>query len=179
MRLELKVEVFSLGPLAQTVGKMVTSLARPIAREHGAQKWSACLLLVDKSLDLITPSCHNDMLLDCVFSSLPHTPTKLRPPHPPSVSSNFPSYHVVRKPMDFRVPTKSYKDGSDKNSPNVGMVFLLFPIMSSWDTISWGKKYDNSKSMAVERKNAEVEVMGGSFAVPRDQLNVDRMNFSL
>jgi hypothetical protein len=36
--LKLKVEVFSLGPLAQIVGKMVIGLARPIARKHGAKK---------------------------------------------------------------------------------------------------------------------------------------------
>jgi hypothetical protein len=176
VQLELKVEVFSLGPLAQIVGKMVTGLASPIATEHGAQKRSAGLLLVDRSLDLITPSCHNDVLLDRVFSSLPRRPAKLRPPHPPGVSSNFQSCPVVRRPVDFRVPTKSYQDGSDKNSSNMGLVFPLFPIMSSWDTVSQGKKYDNSKSTAVEGKNAGVEVMGGSLAVPWDQLGVDRVN---
>ncbi|CAM6014712.1 unnamed protein product [Sphagnum balticum] len=175
-QLELKVEVFSLGPLAQIVGKMVTGLASPIATEHGAQKRSAGLLLVDRSLDLITPSCHNDVLLDRVFSSLPRRPAKLRPPHPPGVSSNFQSCPVVRRPVDFRVPTKSYQDGSDKNSSNVGLVFPLFPIMSSWDTVSQGKKYDSSKSTAVEGKTAGVEVMGGSLAVPWDQLGVDRVN---
>ncbi len=39
-----------------------------------------------------------------------------------------------------------------------------------------GKKYDNSKSTAVEGKTVGVEVMGGSLAVPWDQLSVDRVN---
>ncbi len=95
MWLELRVEVFSLGPLAQIVGKMVTGLAGRIATKHGAQKRSAGLLLVDRLLDLITPSCHNDVLLDHVFSSPPRRPAKLRPPHPPGVSSNFQSCPVV------------------------------------------------------------------------------------
>jgi hypothetical protein len=72
----------------------------------------------------------------------------------------------VHKPVDFRVPTKSYQDGSDQNDSNVGLIFPLFQIMSSWDTISWGKKYDNFKSTIVEGKNVGVEVMGGSLVVP-------------
>lgn len=71
MQLDLKAEVFTLGPLAQMVGKLVTGLASPTALEHGMQRRSAGLLIVDRSLDLITPTCHNDALIDRIIHSLP------------------------------------------------------------------------------------------------------------
>lgn len=70
LQLDLKVEVFSLGPLSQMVGKLVTDLAMPTTLEHGAQRKSAGLLLVDRTLDLITPTCHSDAVIDRIVDSL-------------------------------------------------------------------------------------------------------------
>ncbi|KAG0581697.1 hypothetical protein M758_3G001300 [Ceratodon purpureus] len=55
-QLDVKVDVFSLGPLAHLVGNLVTDLSSSISLDHGSQRKSAALLLVDRSLDPITPA---------------------------------------------------------------------------------------------------------------------------
>jgi len=103
LRLDLQVEVFPLGPLPQIMAKMVTGLASTVATQYGAQKRSMGLLLLDGSLHLLTPFCHNDVILLCVFFSLPCTPAKLLLPRPLGVRSRFPSCPVVRTPVDSTV----------------------------------------------------------------------------
>jgi hypothetical protein len=70
VQLDVKVDVFSLGPLAHLVGNLVIDLSTSIVLDHGSQRKSAGLLLVDRSLDLITPTCHNDNFMDRAVYSL-------------------------------------------------------------------------------------------------------------
>ncbi|XP_024518035.1 sec1 family domain-containing protein MIP3 [Selaginella moellendorffii] len=89
-QLDLKFDIFSLGPLAHLVGKQLTEIS---GDGFGRAKKTAGLLLLDRSLDLITPASHGDSLVDKIYSFLP------RQTHQESTAS------VKRPSMDVRIPT--------------------------------------------------------------------------
>ncbi|KAL0399713.1 UNVERIFIED_CONTAM: Sec1 family domain-containing protein MIP3 [Sesamum radiatum] len=70
LKMDLKLEIFSLGDLSKNVGKLLTDMSS--LYDVGRRKRSAGLLLIDRTLDLLTPCCHGDSLVDRMFSSLPH-----------------------------------------------------------------------------------------------------------
>lgn len=159
-QLDVKVDVFSLGPLAHLVGNLVTDLSSSISLDHGSQRKPAALLLVDRSLDLITPACHNDNFMDLVVYSLLRRPTVL-PPSRPQVNGGG-SQPVARPPMDFRVPTGGKQNGEDRSAE-----FPLFPLMTGWDCKT------RRESLSVQNDASEedkAQVMGGSLAAPWNQL---------
>lgn len=67
--MDLKLEIFSIGDLSKSVGKILTDMSS--LYDVGRRKRSAGLLLVDRTLDLLTPLSHGDSLVDRMFSSLP------------------------------------------------------------------------------------------------------------
>ncbi|XP_010553950.1 PREDICTED: sec1 family domain-containing protein MIP3 [Tarenaya hassleriana] len=69
LKMDLKLEIFSLGELSKSIGKIMTDMSS--LYDVGRRKRSAGLLLIDRTLDLITPCCHGDSLVDRIFSSLP------------------------------------------------------------------------------------------------------------
>eukprot|EP00250_Pteridium_aquilinum_P001930 c12139_g1_i1 orf=165-2747(+) len=103
-QLGLKFDVFTLGPLSKDVGKQLTELSG-LADVSVRSRKPAGLLLIDRTLDLITPSSHGDSLMDRVFASSSrrsngHDTQKL------SASSNA----VKRRPLDIRVPNGASKE---------------------------------------------------------------------
>ncbi|KAJ6319677.1 hypothetical protein OIU78_015150 [Salix suchowensis] len=64
-KMDLKMEIFSLGDLSKTVGKIMTDMSS--LYDVGRRKRSAGLLLIDRTLDLLTPCCHGDSLVDCIY----------------------------------------------------------------------------------------------------------------
>ncbi|KAH7288666.1 hypothetical protein KP509_31G036000 [Ceratopteris richardii] len=66
-QLGLKFDVYTLGPLSSEIGRHLTQLSG-LADVSVRSRKPAGLLLVDRSLDLITPSSHSDSLMDRVFS---------------------------------------------------------------------------------------------------------------
>lgn len=67
--MDLKLEIFSLGDLSKNVGKILMDMSS--LYDVGRRKRSAGLLLIDRTLDLLTPCCHGDSLVDRMFSALP------------------------------------------------------------------------------------------------------------
>ncbi|KAJ0973285.1 hypothetical protein J5N97_021244 [Dioscorea zingiberensis] len=103
-KMDLKLEIFSLGDLSKTIGKMLTDMSSlyDVGRRN---KKSAGLLLVDRTLDLLTPCCHGDSIVDRVFSSLPRRKTiasilAARTSQVPHKSSA----RAERPPLDVRIP---------------------------------------------------------------------------
>ncbi|CAA0832707.1 Sec1 family domain-containing protein MIP3 [Striga hermonthica] len=69
LKMDLKLEIYSLGNLSKNVGKLLTDMSS--LYDVGRRKKTAGLLLIDRTLDLLTPCCHGDSLVDRMFSSLP------------------------------------------------------------------------------------------------------------
>ncbi|MBA0858017.1 hypothetical protein Goshw_020324, partial [Gossypium schwendimanii] len=68
-KMDLKMEIFSLGDLSKTIGKILTDMSS--LYDVGRRKRTVGLLLIDRTLDLLTPCCHGDSLVDRIFSALP------------------------------------------------------------------------------------------------------------
>ncbi|KAI5065162.1 hypothetical protein GOP47_0019857 [Adiantum capillus-veneris] len=66
-QLSLKFDVYTLGPLSNEVGKHLTELSG-LADVSVRSRRPAGLLLMDRTLDLVTPSSHGDSLLDRIFA---------------------------------------------------------------------------------------------------------------
>lgn len=98
--MDLKLEIFSLGDLSKTVGKLITDMSS--LYDVGRRKRSAGLLLIDRTVDLLTPCCHGDSLVDRIFSSVP------RRTHTFSGQTKGPLGHrpgnLLRDPLDVEIP---------------------------------------------------------------------------
>ncbi|KAM7259648.1 hypothetical protein ACFE04_015389 [Oxalis oulophora] len=103
-KMDLKMEIFSLGDSAKTVGKMLTDMSS--LYDVGRRKRSAGLLLVDRTLDLLTPCCHGDSLVDRIFSSLPRRESTTLHSQPKSsqIQLKHGPFSIKRAPLDVKIP---------------------------------------------------------------------------
>lgn len=98
-QLDLKLDIFTLGPLSHYVGKILTQFSG-VTDVSGRTRRSAGILLIDRTLDLITPSCHGDSLMDRIFASFPRSSGNDFQKMPSGANS----VSVRRRPLDVRVP---------------------------------------------------------------------------
>eukprot|EP00899_Mesostigma_viride_P006256 jgi/Mesvir1/15631/Mv03236-RA.1 len=77
-QLGVKADVFALGPTARAVARVLSRQSQQPGGD-ASKRPTAAFVLVDRTLDLITPSCHSDNLLDRILTSIPpcrrHDPT--------------------------------------------------------------------------------------------------------
>lgn len=116
-KLDLKMEIFSLGDTSKFIGKMLTDMSSlyDVGRRN---RRSAGLLLIDRTLDLLTPCCHGDSFLDRILSSLP------RRERFTSCSSTISSHssnknlraNVKRPTLDLRIPFSMMLSDRDSGS---------------------------------------------------------------
>lgn len=121
VQLSLKFDVFTLGPLSHDVGKLLTELSG-IADVSGRSKRPAGLLLIDRTLDLITPCCHGDSLMDRFFASFPrrNNENNLQ-----KLVTNADA--VRRRPLDIRVSDGTWcmQDVSTPGLPSKELCVLM------------------------------------------------------
>jgi hypothetical protein len=96
--MDLKLEIFSLGDTSKAIGKTMMDMSSlyDVSRRT---KRSAGLLLVDRTIDLLTPCLHGDSFLERILSTLPrqHSSTS-------SKAAQSPGKVVKRVPLDIDVP---------------------------------------------------------------------------
>lgn len=110
-KMDLKLEIFSFGDLSNTVGRIVTDMSS--LYDVGRRKRSAGLLLIDRTLDLLTPCCHGDSFFDRIFSALPHREISASPilskgthpqqKHKSALDVEIPVGNVLNKPDNFQL----------------------------------------------------------------------------
>ncbi|KAM7267288.1 hypothetical protein ACFE04_009454 [Oxalis oulophora] len=104
-KMDLKMEIFSLGDSAKILGKMLTDMSS--LYDVGRRKQSAGLLLVDRTLDLLTPCYHGDSLqVDRIFSSLPRkeSTTVHNQPKSSQIQLKHGPFSVKRASLDVKIP---------------------------------------------------------------------------
>ena len=162
------MEIFSIGDLSKTVGKILTDMSS--LYDVGRRRRSAGLLLIDRTLDLLTPCCHGDSLVDRMFSSLPHreratsstqtkgSQTQLK--HGPS--------KLQRTPLDVQIPLQKILSEEDCKIDNFRLLESIEAFLCAWDS-------SNSASQVVDLTNlsnkvndkrplhSEIELFSGSF----------------
>lgn len=131
--MDLKLETFSLGDLSKNVGKLLTDMSS--LYDVGRRKRSAGLLLVDRTLDLLTPCCHGDSLVDRMFSSLP----RMQPVASLSQSKGSQSQlkigplKVERAPLAVQIPLDKFIVEEDTES-NFQLLENIEAFLDGWDT---------------------------------------------
>ncbi|CAH9126948.1 unnamed protein product [Cuscuta epithymum] len=139
-KMDLKLEIFSLGDFSKTVGKLLTDMSS--LYDVGRRKRSAGLLVIDRTLDLLTPCCHGDSLVDQIFSSLPRrerTTTSLG-------SQNQLKYgptYVRRAPLSVMIPLENFiqEEGSSRKSKS-SLVECSEAFLSGWNGEKSLKSFD-------------------------------------
>ncbi|KAH7671220.1 Sec1-like protein [Dioscorea alata] len=163
--MDLKMEIFSLGDLSKTIGKMLTDMSSlyDVGRRN---RKSAGLLLVDRTLDLLTPCCHGDSIVDRVFSSLPRR--KRIASISASRSSQVPSKsaaRVERPSLDLRVPFETvFSEEPAMSNPQLRESIKAFS--SGWNSNGVNGSADIVEHAEKDQDNLldnEISLLSGSF----------------
>ncbi|KAL0665940.1 hypothetical protein Bca4012_028644 [Brassica carinata] len=148
LKMELKLEIFSLGDVSKNVGKIMTDMSS--LYDVGCRKRTAGLLLVDRTLDLITPCCHGDSLFDRIFSSLPRgerfsTQAQLKQGVP---SIDRPSLHV-------QVPLGELLNEEPSKIKESGLPEGVEAFLRGWDSYTADPQNESDKK--------SIELLNGSL----------------
>ncbi|KAM5578349.1 sec1 family domain-containing protein MIP3 [Rosa sericea] len=150
-KMDLKMEIFSLGDLSKTVGKMLTDMSS--LYDVGRRKRSAGLLLVDRTLDLLTPCCHGDSLVDRVFSSLPrreNTASYTQIKTSQSQLKQGPS-NLERASLDVQIPLAKILSEEDCKIDNFRLLESIEAFLCGWDSA-------NSASQILDLSNLKNKI---------------------
>ncbi|WOL11174.1 sec1 family domain-containing protein MIP3 isoform X1 [Canna indica] len=164
-KMDLKMDIFSLGDTSRIIGKMLMDMSSlyDVGRRN---KKSAGLLLIDRTLDLLTPCCHGDSFLDRLLCSLPRRgrissslPSKA--PQSPKIGSDT---KVHRAPLDIRIPfgTVFSKDEHAMNSNQLSEGIGAF--VSGWNSRAIGSESaDYADKFSDDAIEDEYNLLSGSF----------------
>lgn len=167
-KMDLKMEIFSFGNLSKTVGKILTDMSS--LYDVGRRKRSAGLLLIDRTLDLHTPCCHGDSLVDRIFSSLPRRERTTSSTHIKG-SQTQPKHrygNLHRRPLDVQIPLGKILCEEDSTRDNFRLLESIEAFLCGWnsgssdaqivDLVNLSAKLHSEKS-----PQSEIELLSGSF----------------
>lgn len=167
-KMDLKMEIFSFGNLSKTVGKILTDMSS--LYDVGRRKRSAGLLLIDRTLDLHTPCCHGDSLVDRIFSSLPRRERTTSSTHIKG-SQTQPKHrygNLHRRPLDVQIPLGKILCEEDSTRDNIRLLESIEAFLCGWnsgssdaqivDLVNLSAKLHSEKS-----PQSEIELLSGSF----------------
>ncbi|CAK9179664.1 unnamed protein product [Ilex paraguariensis] len=164
--MDLKLEIFSLGDLSKTVGKLLTDMSS--LYDVGRRKKSAGLLLIDRTLDLLTPCCHGDSLVDSIFSSLPRrgrtssanmkgSQTQFK--HGPA--------NLKRAPLDVQIPLDKLLSKEESTTENFQLLESIEAFLHGWNNsgaVSQKVELVNlSSKLNEESVYSRSDLLSGSF----------------
>ncbi|KAL6145018.1 hypothetical protein ACLB2K_055707 [Fragaria x ananassa] len=162
-KMDLKMEIFSLGDLSKTVGKMLTDMSS--LYDVGRRKRSAGLLLVDRTLDLLTPCCHGDSLVDRVFSSVPRKESTAFYAHIKTSQSQLkqgPS-NLERASLDVQIPLAKILSEEDCKIDNFRLLESIEAFLCGWDS-------NNSASQILDLSNLKNKIYNEKLSQLENEL---------
>ncbi|CAK7348137.1 unnamed protein product [Dovyalis caffra] len=167
-KMDLKMEIFSLGDLSKTVGKIMTDMSS--LYDVGRRKRSAGLLLIDRTLDLLTPCCHGDSLVDRMFSSLPRRERTTSYSYMKGSKTQLklvPS-SLQRVPLDVQIPLGKILQEEESNVNDSQLAERIEAFLGGWDAcnshpetldiVNLCNRVDDGKSSF-----SEIQLLNGSF----------------
>ncbi|XP_074276053.1 sec1 family domain-containing protein MIP3 [Silene latifolia] len=166
-KMDLKLEIFSFGDLSKAVGRMMTDMSS--LYDVGRRRRSAGLLLIDRTLDLLTPSRHGDSFFDRVFSALPR---KDRSP----ISTHARNSHaqakpgstlIQRAPLDVRIPLDNIIN-KDSRADNFRLLEGMEAALCGWNSSSPDSKIKDLINLSSRIQddtscNSVKQLLDGSF----------------
>jgi hypothetical protein len=130
--MDLKLDIFSFGDTSKAIGKLMVDMSS--LYDVGRHKRSAGLLIIDRTVDLLTPCIHGDSFLDMMLSSLP------RKERISSYSAmQTPSKHaqatIKRSPLDFKIPFQTLLSKEEKTKSRTSMLSeSIMSFVSGWNS---------------------------------------------
>ncbi|KAM7492161.1 hypothetical protein LguiA_035082 [Lonicera macranthoides] len=165
-KMDLKPEIFSLGDISKTVGKLMTDMSS--LYDVGRRRRSAGLLLIDRTLDLLTPCSHGDSLVDRIFSSLPrkeHTTSSTNMKGSQSELKHGP-IKLKRAPLDVHIPLSKILYEEVSKSENFQLLESFEAFLHGWnssDPASQTADLINLSTKINAEKPSNSEILSGSF----------------
>lgn len=166
-KMDLKLEIFSLGDTSKVIGKMLTDMSS--LYDVGRRKRSAGLLIIDRTLDLLTPCCHGDSFLDRILSSLPRRErTKSSfAKSSQSAQKDFP-LNIQRPPLDVRIPLETIFRKEEPAMNNTQLSESIVAFVSGWNSTGVGHNVADLVDLADKVRNDKLDVdlaslLSGSF----------------
>src|SRR5689334_10314815 len=131
--MDLKLDIFSLGDTSKVIGKLMMDMSS--LYDVGRNKRSAGLLIVDRTVDLLTPCFHGDSFLDRMLSSLPRKErtSSYSVAKNPQTLNKHSHAAVKRAPLDIKVPFEAvFKKEEPKRTSMLSEGIMSF--MSGWNS---------------------------------------------
>lgn len=166
-KMDLKLEIFSLGDSSKSIGKILTDMSS--LYDVGRRKRSAGLLLIDRTLDLLTPCRHGDSLVDRMFSALPRRERTTSFAHMKGSHTqlNGPA-NLQRAPLDVQIPIASILSEEDPISRNFQLLESVEAFLCGWDSSDPASQMVNLSTLSTkvhggELLHSENKLLSGSF----------------
>lgn len=150
-QMDLKLEIFSLGNISKTVGKLLMDMSS--LYDVGRRKRSAGLLLVDRTLDLLTPCCHGDSLIDRLFSCLPRKERTTFPSHMKSSQSllNQGPAYLERESLNVQIPLEMIIEEETPSGGSFQLLEKIEAVLRGWD-------HKDAASQMVDLSNLSIKL---------------------
>ncbi|KHG04294.1 Sec1 family domain-containing protein 2 [Gossypium arboreum] len=165
-KMDLKMEIFSLGDLSKTIGKILTDMSS--LYDVGRRKRTVGLLLVDRTLDLLTPCCHGDSLVDRIFSALPR---KERTSSSASIKCSQAQLQpgpssLARASLEVQIPIGEFLTKEDFEIDDSGLSNSIEAFRCGWDSYNTASEMVDLISLskkASDEKFFPAELLRGSL----------------
>ncbi|TKV99488.1 hypothetical protein SEVIR_8G047800v4 [Setaria viridis] len=167
-KMDLKLDIFSLGDTSKVIGKLMMDMSS--LYDVGRNKRSAGLLIVDRTVDLLTPCFHGDSFLDRMLSSLPRK-EKISSSYSVAKNPQNPSKHshtaVKRVPLDIKVPFETVFKKEEPKSRTSMLSEGIMSFMSGWNSadvdseVTWLPDY--SDKAQDDRLDSDLGTLNGSL----------------
>ncbi|XWS30046.1 hypothetical protein CRYUN_Cryun24cG0084400 [Craigia yunnanensis] len=162
-KMDLKMEIFSLGDLSKTIGKILTDMSS--LYDVGRQKRTVGLLLIDRTLDLLTTCCHGDSLVDRIFSALPR---KERTSSSASIKSSQaqlkpgPS-NLERASLKVQIPIGKILTKEDFEIDDSGLSNSIAAFLCGWDSYNSASQMVDLTNLSKKASDETAELLKGSL----------------
>lgn len=172
--MDLKLEIFSLGGLSKTIGKLLTDMSS--LYDVGRRKRSAGLLLIDRTLDLLTPCCHGDSLADRIYSSLPRRKHNCSSQSKGSQSQlKDGPVKLRRDPLDVKIPLADILSEEDASIDRFRLLNNIDAFLQGWNSFKSDSQINELIDISIKRQgekslSSDGELLDGSF-VSTDNFN--------
>ncbi|KAE9586279.1 hypothetical protein Lal_00000982 [Lupinus albus] len=164
-KMDLKMEIFSLGDTSKTIGKIMTDMSS--LYDVGRRKRSAGLLLIDRTLDLLTPCCHGDSLVDRMFSSLPRRSRTTSQGKGSGILLKHGSSYLLRAPLDVQIPVAKLLNEEDSQIDNFRLIESVEAFLRGWNhgnnDSQMADLLNLSQNIHDKPHRSDIEILSGSF----------------
>ncbi|KAK3118156.1 hypothetical protein QOZ80_9BG0695050 [Eleusine coracana subsp. coracana] len=166
-KMDLKLDIFSFGDTSKVIGKLMMDMSS--LYDVGRHKRSAGLLIIDRTVDLLTPCIHGDSFIDRMMSSLPcmeRMSSCLAAKNPQTPSKHAPAT-INRSPLDFKIPFQTVFGKEETKSRTSVLSESIMSFVSGWNSeevdseVTWLPDYADKADD--DKLGSQLGTITGSF----------------